>query len=55
MEMIEDIMGKTKLFATQAWAILSLLTGGHPVGGLIVAAAGVAWFAGVWSIIGGMS
>lgn len=55
MEMIEEFVGKTRLVAAQAWSVWSLLTGGHPVGGLIVAAIGVAWFAGVWAIIGGMS
>ena len=55
MEMIASIMEKTKLFGGMAWGLWSLLTGGHPVGVLILIAIGVAWFVNLWVMLGSFS
>lgn len=55
MEMIAGFMEKTKLFGGMAWGLWSVLTLGHPVITLVVIAAGVAWFANLWFMLGSFS
>lgn len=52
MEFIKNAATVISSVASIAWSILSIASSGNPAAALVVIAAGVAWFAGIWAIIG---
>lgn len=51
MNAITNITNTARMLRSVAWTLLSAISGGRPVAGLVLAAAGLAWFAGTWAII----
>lgn len=51
MNTITNITNTARMIKSITWTLLSAISGGRPVAGLVLAVAGLAWFAGTWAII----